>query len=88
MQDLTAAERQRLGLGNGEGVRIASVEGTSARDAGLRPGDVILQVGRSAVGSAGDLSRAVSAVPRGQAIMLLIRRGSSTQFVAVEPAAG
>ena len=88
VQDLTAAERQRLGLGNGEGVRIASVEGTSARDAGLRPGDVILQVGRSAVGSAGDLSRAVSAVPRGQAIMLLIRRGSSTQFVAVEPAAG
>ncbi|HEY4559934.1 MAG TPA: PDZ domain-containing protein, partial [Lysobacter sp.] len=88
VQDLSAAERQRLGLGNGEGVRIASVEGTSAREAGLRPGDVILQVGRSAVGSAGDLSRAVSAVPRGQAIMLLVRRGNSTQFVAVEPAAG
>ncbi|MGY4515629.1 DegQ family serine endoprotease [Lysobacter sp. HA18] len=85
VQDLTPAERKRLGLGNGEGVKIGRVDGTPARDAGLQPGDVILQVGRSAVGSAADLSRAVSALPRGQAIMLLVRRGTSTQFVAVDP---
>ncbi|GAB1595497.1 DegQ family serine endoprotease [Lysobacter sp. PAGU 2638] len=85
VQDLTGAERKRLGLENGEGVKIGRVDGTPARDAGLQPGDVILQVGRSAVGSAADLSRAVSALPRGQAIMLLVRRGNSTQFVAVDP---
>jgi serine protease Do len=86
VQDLGAAERQKLGLGAGEGVRISRVDGTPARDAGLQPGDVILQVGRTDVGSTADLARAVSAVPRGQAVMLLVRCGKATQFVAVDPA--
>jgi serine protease Do len=86
VQDLGAAERQKLGLGAGEGVRISRVDGTPARDAGLQPGDVILQVGRTDVGSTADLARAVSAVPRGQAVMQLVRRGKATQFVAVDPA--
>ncbi|WP_133479953.1 DegQ family serine endoprotease [Cognatilysobacter segetis] len=88
VQDLGAAERQKLGLRAGEGVRITRIDGVPARDAGLQPGDVILQVGRTAVGSAAALARAVSALPRGQAVMLLVRRGSATQFVAVDPAAG
>ncbi|AXK72306.1 DegQ family serine endoprotease [Lysobacter sp. TY2-98] len=88
VQDLTAAERKRMGLGDGEGVRIGRVDGTPARDAGLQPGDVILQVGRAAVGNSAELSRAVAALPRGQAIMLLVRRGNSTQFVAVDPSGG
>lgn len=88
VQDLPAAERQRLGLRAGEGVRISRVAGTPARDAGLQPGDVILQVGRTPVGSAADLARAVTAAPRGQAITLLLRRGDATQFVAVDPAGG
>ncbi|WP_133498363.1 DegQ family serine endoprotease [Cognatilysobacter terrigena] len=88
VQDLTAAERKRMGLDDGEGVRIGRVDGTPARDAGLQPGDVILQVGRTAVGSASELSRAVASLPRGQAIMLLVRRGTSTQFVAVDPSEG
>lgn len=88
VQDLAAGERQRLGLRAGEGVRITRVDGMAARDAGLQPGDVVLQVGRTAVGSAADFARAVAALPRGQAAMLLVRRGTATQFVAVERSGG
>jgi serine protease Do len=88
VQDLGAAERQKLGLRANEGVRISRVDGTPARDAGLQPGDVILQVGRTDVGSAAELARAVASVPRGQSVMLLVRRGRATQFVAVDPVGG
>ena len=88
VQDLGAGERQKLGLRAGEGVRITRVDGVPARDAGLQPGDVILQVGRTAVGSAAELARAVAGLRKDQAVMLLVRRGDATQFVAVDPAAG
>lgn len=84
MQDLTAAERQRLGLRADEGVRIARVEGEAASEAGLQPNDVVLQVGRTPIGSVAAFTRAVASIPAGQAAMLLVRRGTGTQFVAVE----
>jgi serine protease Do len=84
VQELAAADRQRLGMRAGEGVRIARVDGAAARDAGLQPGDVVLQVGRSAVGTPADFARAVAAVPREQAVMLLVRRGAGTQWVTVD----
>lgn len=86
VQDLTAAQRQRLGLAEGEGVRIARVAGRPAHEAGLAVDDVVLQVGRTPVGSAAAFARAVAAVPEGQPVMLLVRRGDSTRFLAVEPA--
>ena len=64
---------------------ITRIEGLSARRAGLRPGDIILAVGRNAVGSTAALDRALSALPPGQTAMLLVRRGNATQYVAVTP---
>ena len=81
-RDLTAAERQQLGLQTGEGVRLARV-GDAAAGAGLQPGDIILSVGRSSVGSATALDRALAGVKDGETVMLLVRRGNATQFVAV-----
>ncbi|HEY1138793.1 MAG TPA: DegQ family serine endoprotease [Lysobacter sp.] len=81
-RDLSAAERQQLGLQSGEGVRLAKV-GDAAEEAGLQPGDIILSVGRSSVGSAASLDRALSGVKDGQTVMLLVRRGNATQFIAV-----
>jgi serine protease Do len=81
-RDLTAAERQQLGLQSGEGVRLAKV-GDAAAEAGLQPGDIILSVGRSSVGSAAALDRALAGVKDGQTVMLLVRRGNATQFIAV-----
>ena len=58
------------------------------REAGLRPGDVILAVGRNDVGSTGALNTQLRSAKAGQAIMLLVRRGGGTQYVTVNPAEG
>jgi len=81
-QDLSASERQRLGLRAGEGVLIRN-PGDSGAEAGLRPGDVVLQVGRSSVNSAAALDRELGSVKSGDTVMLLVRRQGSTQFIAV-----
>ncbi|MBX3725168.1 MAG: DegQ family serine endoprotease [Xanthomonadales bacterium] len=83
LQDLEAQERSELGLGRGEGVRVTQVAGGAARRAGLQRGDVILRVGRTTVGSVADFDRAVAGVAAGDSVMLLVRRGASTQFIAL-----
>jgi serine protease Do len=84
-EDLDADDRRQLGLKPGEGVGIARVEGAAARVAGLRAGDVVLQVGRASVGSVAALDRELGKVGKGQTAMLLVRRDGATQFVAVAP---
>jgi serine protease Do len=82
-RDIAPGDRQRLGLKANEGVLLAGVTGAAARDAGLQPGDVILSVGRTSVGTAAALNRELTTIKPGQTVMLLVRRGGGTQFVAV-----
>jgi serine protease Do len=82
--DLTAAQRQQLGLSAGEGVRITRVNGQSARDAGLSPGLVVLQVGRTPVGSVAALNKALGGYSKGDVVMLLVRANGNSAFVAVK----
>ncbi|ALN90723.1 peptidase Do family protein [Lysobacter gummosus] len=82
-QDVDPAARQRLGLKPGEGVVVRD-PGDSAGEAGVRQGDVILSVGRTQVGSAAALNRALAGTQSGQTVMLLVRRGTQTQFIAVQ----
>ncbi|HET6436019.1 MAG TPA: PDZ domain-containing protein, partial [Xanthomonadaceae bacterium] len=86
-QPLDAAERQRLGLGPDEGVAVVRINGMAARAAGLQPGDVILQVGRSKVGSPAQLDRLLAGVEPGQTVMLLVRNAAGRGFIAVTPRA-
>ncbi|MBN6150834.1 DegQ family serine endoprotease [Xanthomonas sp. AmX2] len=81
--DLDAASRQQLGIEPGKGVRITAVTGRSAREAQLTPGMVILQVGRTAVGSVAALNQQLSGYKKGDVVMLLIRYRDATSFVAV-----
>ncbi|RPE81274.1 DegQ family serine endoprotease [Vulcaniibacterium tengchongense] len=83
LQDLSAEQRQRLNLRRDEGVLVAGVRGDAAAEAGLRPGDVVLSVGRKSVGSAAALGRELAAAKPGDTVMLLIRRGNLTQYKAV-----
>jgi serine protease Do len=84
-QPLDGDDRRQLGLKPNEGVGIARIEGLAARNAGLQPGDVVLRVGNVAVGSPAALDRELGKVRAGQTVMLLVRRGGATQFVAVTP---
>ncbi len=84
VRDLGKDEREALGLDR-EGVMVERVTGAAARRAGLRAGDVILMVGRTRVGSVSQFEQAAAAAQAGQAVMLLIRRGDATSFIAIRP---
>jgi len=88
VDNLTDAARRQLGYGREiAGALITGVaSGSPADDAGLRPGDVIVQVDRKDVASASAAVRALSAAE--PPILLLVRRGSSTVFVTISPARG
>ena len=82
--ELDAAARKQMGLKSGEGIRITRVTGTSAGEAGLRPGIVIMQVGRTPVGSVAQFNQALGSVKPGQVVMLLVRSPQGgTAFVPV-----
>ena len=76
--------RKQLGLKAGEGVRIIGVEGDSAMEAGLQPGLIILQVGRTPVGSVAAFNQQLRGVKAGDVVMLLLRSPQGgTRFAAV-----
>lgn len=76
---------KELGLPKGEGVVIGNVEGGSAgQDAGLRRGDVILEVNRQKVRDESDYRSFMEKTKLGQSVLFLVRRGSSTFFVSVK----
>ena len=82
--DLDAQTRQQLGLGAGEGVRVTGVDSAEAREAGLRPGLVVLSVGRTPVGSVAALERQLAGFKPGEVAMLLVRApNGASNFVAL-----
>jgi serine protease Do len=84
--DLTSAERSRLGLEAGQGVRITAVTGSQARNTtpALSPGLAILRVGRTPVGSVAELNRALASYKKGDVVMLLVSSGKATSYVAIK----
>jgi serine protease Do len=87
VQPLTPEIADSLGLGDDiEGVVVSSVEpGSSAEDAGLRRGDVILEVNRQPVKDLRSYRQAMKGVAEGKSILLLVRRGENTIFLALKP---
>ncbi len=83
VEDLRADQREALGLPADEGVVVARIVGSAAQRAGLAHGDVILMVGRKAVGSAAAFNSALEDAAPGQAVMLLVRRGEASQFITI-----
>ncbi len=54
-----------------------------AGDAGLEPGDVIVELNRKAVATAADYKNAVKSVKKGDTALVRVRRGQATQYVPV-----
>ena len=76
-------EARRLGLKPGTGVVVTDVaDGSPADEAGLEPGDVIVEANRRAVHSVADLERALAAGR--QRTLLLVRRNSASLFIEME----
>jgi serine protease Do len=87
VQTLTGDLAENLGLDrNLKGVVVTQVEaGGPAADAGLRRGDVILEVNRQPVKDVDGYRKAVKGVGKGKSVLFLVRRGDNTIFLAVKP---
>ena len=67
-----------------KGIVVTEVEpGSPAEAAGIRPGDVVEEVNRQAVGSVSDFTTAVKKVKDAETLLLLARRGNFTSFFAL-----
>lgn len=87
VRDLERSLTSRLGLSAArQGVQIASVRpGSMAEEAGLRPGDMILEVNRKAVDSLKAYEQAAAKVANDHSVLLLIQRSGRTSYVTVKP---
>lgn len=83
VQALTPELAKQFNTQAGEGVVVTQVEsGSAAATAGIRPGDVILQVNRHSVDTPAAFKRAVSSAAD-KRILLLIRSGDAQRFVVL-----
>ncbi|MCY4485792.1 MAG: DegQ family serine endoprotease [Deltaproteobacteria bacterium] len=83
---LTVRDAQRFmpGSRSRRGVVVTEVEsGSPAETAGIRAGDVILEIDRKRVDSVQDFRRVVGGLDKGTGILFLVRREDTTLFLAL-----
>ncbi|MCC6765340.1 MAG: DegQ family serine endoprotease [Deltaproteobacteria bacterium] len=85
LDNLTDQTRRQLGYGRDVvGALVTGVaNGSPAEEAGMRPGDLILQVDRRDVDSARTAAAVLSKAS--PPVLLLVRRGESTVFLTLSP---
>jgi serine protease Do len=90
MAELTPDVRQQLHLPDGvKGAAVESVRpGSPAEDAGLQPGDVIVQVNRHNVESVSQAASSVHAIPAGQDVLLLVWSKGGESYRVLHPEQG
>ena len=87
VQDLTPEIAQQLGIQNNKGVVIRNIKPDSpGAEAGLQPGDVILQVDSTKVASSDDFATAAKGAQKEKkSARLLVQRGNSTIYTVINP---
>jgi serine protease Do len=84
VQEITPELKQHLDTDVDQGLIISGVdpEGPAA-SAGLRRGDIILEINRSEVKSLGDYRKAIKEAKGKESVLFLIKRGQGTLYVVV-----
>ncbi len=86
VQRLTPQMAESLGLEKAEGVVVSAVEpGSAADDAGIRRGDVLMEIDRRPIRNLDEYRKSVAAIKKGRGVLFLVRRGESTLFLALKP---
>jgi serine protease Do len=85
VEAITPEIARQLGLPDTRGVVVREIErGSIAADQGVRPGDVILNVGRRSIRSAEDFNNAMNEADLDEGVHLRIRRGAQVQIVILQ----
>jgi len=81
VSDLATDELKQRGVDNG--VLVRSVGPGMAADAGVRPGDILVQLNSQPVKSAEQLQKLASELPAGKSVPILVKRGNFSMFLAM-----
>jgi len=84
VQEITPELKQHLDMDVDHGLVISGVDPSGpAGTAGLRRGDIILEVNRDEVASLGDYRKALKEAKDKESVLFLIKRGQGTLYVVV-----
>lgn len=84
-EDITTGRQLAARLASRDGAFVTFVErGSSADEAGLEAGDVVVKVGERKVTNAAELSEALAATASSARVLLTTRRGADVRFVLLE----
>ncbi|MGD8783018.1 MAG: DegQ family serine endoprotease [Thioalkalispiraceae bacterium] len=83
IEDLTSEQRSSLNVPTG-GVLVTQVKSGPARDAGIRPGDVILKINNKDIKNTKQFSSLLDKLPANKSLPILIQRQSSPIFLAIK----
>jgi serine protease Do len=76
--------KQQLRVKSGVLVEAVSDDSPAGR-AGIRPGDVILQINNQDVTAPGQFNEAVNKLDKSKNLVVLVRRGDAAQYVPIKP---
>lgn len=84
VKKLTPEIAKRFNLDQDDGVIISNVQqGSTAGDAGLKPGDIILEIDKKPINTLDNYSEALENVKSGDTALFLVKRGSNTIYSAL-----
>jgi serine protease Do len=81
--ELTSEQREALEVSKG-GVLVKNVASGPAKNAGIQPGDVILRIQGTVIRNVADFDKAVSHLPVGKSLALLVQRRGNPMFLALK----
>jgi serine protease Do len=85
VQELTPEIAKNLGVSESRGVIVTNVDdGSPADEAGVRRGDVVLEVNQKKIQTVQDYRAAIGGVGGADSMLLLVRRGTNVLYVAMK----
>jgi serine protease Do len=85
VQEITPELRKHLGLEDENGLVVSGVEaGSASDDAGLKRGDVLLEVDQQEVNDLSSYRKALLEAKGKDGLLFLVRRGTGTLFIVVK----